>query len=138
MDIVKPIYEALSSESLLSRCLDSYTQNPNEAVNNVIWKRCPKKTYQGKTIVEICTASAVAAFNDGCLSLADVLRKCGGSSGGHTMNASMERDMKRISVADKQSQTVTKKRRQRLRAIRKGLWEHEREKEGSVYEPGAF
>ena len=138
VEVVKPIYETLSSESLLSRCLDSYTQNPNEAVNNLIWKRCPKKTYQGKKIVEICTASAVTAFNDGCLSIADVLRKCGVSPGFHTMNAIMHCDMKRISVADKQSQTVTKKRRQRLRAIRKGLWDHEKEKEGPVYEPGAF
>eukprot|EP00795_Rhopilema_esculentum_P005685 gene5685-10929_t len=77
VEIIEPIYEALSEESLLSLCLDSYTQNPNESLNNLIWKRCPKKIYQGKKIVELCTASAVTQFNDGASSIAGVLKRMG-------------------------------------------------------------
>ena len=51
VDAVMPIYTDLSRKSLLSRCLDAYTQNPNEALNHLIWTRCPKRTYQGKQIM---------------------------------------------------------------------------------------
>eukprot|EP00795_Rhopilema_esculentum_P016962 gene16962-8461_t len=71
---IEPVYEAFSEDSLLSPCLDSYTQNPNESLNNLIWKRCPKKIYQGKLIVELCTANAVTQFNDGASSIAAVLK----------------------------------------------------------------
>ena len=81
----------------------------------------PQENLLGEKSVEICTASAVAASNDGCLSSADVLTKCCVSPGGHNMNALMDLHMKQISVADMQYQTVADKRRQRLRAIRKGL-----------------
>ena len=98
----------------------------------------PQDNLLGEKSVEICTASAVAASNDGCLSLADVLTKCGVSPGGYTMNALMDLHMMLIYVADMQYQTVADKRRQRLRAIWKGLQGHEKEKKGTVYEPGAF
>ena len=81
--VIEPTYQALSEESLLCRCLDSYTQNPNESLNNLIWKRCPKKVYQGKKIVELCTASAVAHFNDGASSIAAVLKRLGIIPGKH-------------------------------------------------------
>ena len=37
-----PIFQDLSSESLLSRCLHGLTHNANEALNHIIWKKCPK------------------------------------------------------------------------------------------------
>lgn len=138
IDIVKPIYEALSDESLLSRCLDSYTQNPNEALNNLIWKRCPKKVYQGKKVVELCTASAVAAYNDGASSVARMLKKMGIRPGSKTMAGILKIDAKRIAVAARQSSEQKKRRRKKLRAIKKGLWDFQKENEGTVYESGAF
>ena len=36
-DIVHPTFEALSNESLRSRCLHGGTQNQNEAINAMIW-----------------------------------------------------------------------------------------------------
>ena len=68
----------------MTRCLDSHTQNPNEALINMIWKRCPKKSFEGKRSVELCTASAVASFNDGSRSIAAVLRKVDIAVGCHT------------------------------------------------------
>ena len=74
VDAVVPIYTDLSAKSLLSHCLDAYTQNTNETLNHLIWTRCPKKTYQGNTSVELSTASAVCHFNDGACSIARVLQ----------------------------------------------------------------
>ncbi|XP_044584112.1 uncharacterized protein LOC123264734 isoform X2 [Cotesia glomerata] len=56
--VIKPIYEDLSSESLLERCLGSETQNNNESLNSLIWTFAPKHIHavlkilssMGKTI----------------------------------------------------------------------------------------
>ena len=41
-DIIKPIFLDLSNETLLKKCLHGKTQNANEALNNLIWTKCPK------------------------------------------------------------------------------------------------
>ena len=41
--LVKPIYERLSKDDLLERCLDGKTQNQNESLNGMIWNRLPKE-----------------------------------------------------------------------------------------------
>ena len=35
---MKPIYNDLSKESLLERCVGGFTQNNNESLNQLIWK----------------------------------------------------------------------------------------------------
>ncbi len=103
VDIVNPIYDALSDDSLLSRFLDSYTQNPNESLNILIWKRCQKNIYKGKKVVELCTASAVAPYKYGASSIAKVLMKMGIQPDSKTMAGILKTDSKRISVAQRQS-----------------------------------
>ncbi|XP_057341923.1 uncharacterized protein LOC130678611 isoform X1 [Microplitis mediator] len=39
---IKPIYEDLSNENLLSRCVGGFNQNNNESFNQLVWKICPK------------------------------------------------------------------------------------------------
>lgn len=40
-------------------------QNANEALNQLIWERCPKNSAAGKEIVEMATTAAVVLqFND--------------------------------------------------------------------------
>ena len=96
VEVVEPIYDSLADPALLTRCLDSYTQNPNESLNNLIWKMCPKKAYQGRRVVELCTASAVSLFNDGTCSVARVLKRLGITPGVHTMKGIANSDQKRI------------------------------------------
>ena len=38
VNVIQPIYDSLADHNLVSRCLDSYTQNPNESLNNLVWK----------------------------------------------------------------------------------------------------
>lgn len=42
-----PIYEALSDETLLQRCLCGFFQNANESFNNKLWKIAPKTLFSG-------------------------------------------------------------------------------------------
>ena len=64
-DLVFPIYQDLSKDELLEKCLHGKTQNANEALHGLIWQRCSKVTFSGRKVLEIAVASAVCMLNDG-------------------------------------------------------------------------
>ena len=40
--VIYPIFQNLCDDELCDdRCLDGNTQNSNEAVNQIVWKKCP-------------------------------------------------------------------------------------------------
>ena len=59
---VKPIFNDLSQESLLRKCLHGKTQNQNESYNALIWERLPKGTYVSITQLRLGSYDAVAHF----------------------------------------------------------------------------
>lgn len=54
-EVVKPIYESLTEEDLLNRCLGGNTQNNNESLNALIWTIAPKHFFHGKKTIEIAS-----------------------------------------------------------------------------------
>jgi len=60
-----PIYEDLSNDNLLQRCLGGYTQNANESFNGLIWHIAPKHLHSGLQIVEVASFIAASLFNEG-------------------------------------------------------------------------
>ena len=42
---LKHLFERLSDEERLKRCIQSLTQNQNESVNNILWTLCTKRTF---------------------------------------------------------------------------------------------
>ena len=67
-DIIKlaiPIFLRLSSNELLSKCLDGKTQNQNESINGMIWNSIPKNIFVGFDVLEFGVYDAVAHFNIG-------------------------------------------------------------------------
>ena len=65
----------MSDDNLLQKCLHGKTQNNNESLNGLIWKRCPKEVFVGCVILELGVASAVIAFNDGLSGIIEVFNK---------------------------------------------------------------
>ena len=63
LDVIKPLYERLSSDAVLEGCLGGFTQNSCESLNHLIWAGCPKSTTSGKTPLDAATAGAVFFFN---------------------------------------------------------------------------
>ena len=54
---LKPLFTRLSSDELLKRCLKGVTQNQNEALNSILWKKCPKSVFFcGKQKLTACAA----------------------------------------------------------------------------------
>ena len=45
IDQIIPIFKDLTHPDLLNKCLEGYTQNANESLNQKIWKFCPKNQF---------------------------------------------------------------------------------------------
>ena len=58
-DKIRLIFLDLSDDNILSKWLHGKTQNNNELINNVIWKRCLKDVNVGRKTLELDVASAV-------------------------------------------------------------------------------
>lgn len=65
LSAIKPIYEDLSKDTLLKRCVGGFTQNNNESYNQLIWKISPKIVPSGSIIVELAAYIAACVFNEG-------------------------------------------------------------------------
>ncbi|GFS20598.1 hypothetical protein ElyMa_003316900 [Elysia marginata] len=74
---VRKVYDRLSDDSLLQRCMRGMTQNANESYHVTIWQRCPKHIFVRANRIKIATALAVATFNKGSPALRELLSACG-------------------------------------------------------------
>lgn len=75
MDELKPTFKVLAKTQLLEKCLEGYTQNPNESLNHLIWKFCPKTKNHGLRTVETAVAVAVCLCSSGCAPLGYILQR---------------------------------------------------------------
>lgn len=71
------IFEELSKDELLKKCLHGKTQNLNESFNHLVWERAPKTLYSRLINFKICAYDAVLCWNDGVHSRIHVLMKLG-------------------------------------------------------------
>ncbi|KAK3755535.1 hypothetical protein RRG08_012757 [Elysia crispata] len=65
LEEIRNIFEDLSSDNLLKKCLHGGTQNANESFHNLIWDRCSKTTFVGKDRLQIAVFDGTIVFNDG-------------------------------------------------------------------------
>ena len=109
-----PIYERLSSEDLLARCVGCKTQNSNESLHNMIWHKCPKEKFVGKERVEIAAAFAICENNFG---ISDTVRALFDelilNNGTYTQKIGKQRDLKRLEQNDVRNTLDYKKNRKR-------------------------
>ena len=117
--VILPILQNLCNDELLSRCLDGTTQNPNEAVNQIVWKKCPKDTFISNI-----------SFNDGMSGFEKLFTRLNLSFGVNTKKGAIEKDEHRIKNMNNKSQGNVKRKRKKLRAVRKGYIDKEKENEG--------
>ena len=60
-----PIFNRLSDEDLLKRCVHAKTQNANESFHNIIWKIAPKAIFVGRKTIETAVSLAACQFTMG-------------------------------------------------------------------------
>ena len=119
--ILVPVFKDLSNEELLKKCLHGLTQNNNEALNAIIWKRCPKHIFVNRNIIEMSVNSAITNFNEGTYGIIDVLKNLGIRIGCFTHIGLINRDKCRIRKYSIKSSLTAKTRQQKLCHQNKGL-----------------
>ena len=82
---LKPIFKDLTKENLLNRCLRGLTQNQNEALNGVLWSKCPKYKFSGKRKVNLAICDTICQFNTGSANKAVILGNFGIDAGTRTL-----------------------------------------------------
>ena len=93
---MKPLYDRLSTDDLLRRCVGGLTQNQNEAFNRTIWKRCPKETRSCARNVERALSSAVLQWNTGAEGRQKLMDAVGLTSGCYTDAAVAKKNRTRL------------------------------------------
>ena len=137
-DEIMPVFQALSSTELLSKCLHGQTQNNNEGLNQLIWKRLPKSVYVGRHVLEMGVASAVLNSNNGTSRMMELLQRMGLTVGYFTRKFCSSKDNVRINSLKRKGSEKGLAYRKRKRAQRKGFEDNNAEKEGDVYGCGEF
>ena len=116
---VKAVYERLSHDDLLTRCLRGQTQNANESLHSKVWAKCPKIGFACVHRVRSATCAAVAEFNVGVAAtmrhLCDVM---GIAPGEELLASAKRRDARRLQQAERQMEASTKEARRARRVAR--------------------
>ena len=128
--MIKPIFKDLSSDELLSKCLHGKTQNANESINNIIWQKCPKNNFVQRDTLQCGVNSAVIQFNEGPCGVHDVLKYFSIEPGCVMTRSSNKRAINRMRNIDSKASETGKRRRKKLRSIKKGYMDREKEQEG--------
>ena len=137
--VLQKTFMDLSADSVLSCCLEGTSQNPNEAFNQIVWKKCPKQTFFSRDTLEIGVYSAILNHNDGLFSTASVLDQMKISRGHFLKERALYKDALRVDKMEKKATEKAKNRREKLQAIRKGFIDQEQEIEGGeAYCSGNF
>ena len=128
----------LSDDNLLKKCLHGETQNNNESLNDVVWKRCPKDVFVGQSTLEMGAASAVITFNDGQSGILKVMENYSMNPGENCIRCCNEKDNSRIKEMEKKSAPEVRHRKKQLHAQLKGFADIAEQNEGDVYGAGLF
>ena len=135
---VKPVYQRLSEDSLLEKCLHGKTQNQNEAVNGMVWERIPKEVFVGADLLEFGLFDAISHFNIGARTVLLLLKALKISPGKYTEEGCRHLDMDRICGAEYKHSEERKKSRKVLRGKRKKKEDKNQQAESVTYAAGAF
>ena len=103
IDELKTLFDRLSDDILLKRCLAGHTQNQNESINGVLWSRCPKTKFCGSQKVKLAVCETICYFNTGAASKASLLTSVGIEPGVNALSSLRKEDNVRISNAEKKN-----------------------------------
>ena len=136
LEAIKPIYESLSDENLLHRCLGSETQNNNESLNSLIWTFAPKHIHAGKKTIEIANYLAVCIFNEGFLPILKIMSVMGITIGPEAHAFASKRDETRIRHSEVRASDASKEARTARLAKRSEAEDLFEQEEGPMYGAG--
>lgn len=134
--VLKSIYEDLTADDLLKRCLGNNTQNNNESFNSCVWHLAPKHIFCGKKIIEIATYTSACIFNEGFTAVLKIMDVMGTTIGPAAAELARKRDEARIRDAERNLTDAAREARIARRDERALENEAYEESEGILYAAG--
>ena len=138
LELCKPDFERLSHPDLLARVQRGDTQNPNEALHNIVWRRAPKHMFTSPQAIRIATDLGVIQRNVGNVGLLRVLKAMNITNNTASSNLFKKLDALKFSSLTKKKSEATRKRRQIIRGQRKKKQDRHEQTEKPSYETGVF
>ena len=136
--MLRPMYNELSSDDMLSKCLHGKTQNQNESFNSTIWERIPKSTYVSLKHLKLGVHDAVSNFNIGRKASVLLYEKLKMIPGVFTIQGCIRLNRKRLSLSHYKNAEKNKLQRKKLRGKKFCKQDGHEETEGKLYEAGGF
>ena len=65
IEVLKLLFINLTKSELLKPCLQGLTKNQNEAINGLLWSKCPKTKFCSKVKVLLVVSKTISHFNTG-------------------------------------------------------------------------
>ncbi|KAG5883373.1 hypothetical protein JTB14_009071 [Gonioctena quinquepunctata] len=135
-DLLQPIYEELTDEKLLERCLGANRENNNESYNSCVWNIAPKHKFVGKKTLEIAALSAACIFNEGLLPILKVMEVMGVRIGPEARHFADRANNRRVDRSELEATEASKEHRTAVRNARILQNDAYEDQEGVVYEAG--
>lgn len=133
---IRPIYEELSNDDLMTRCLGGHTQNSNKSFNSIVWRLNPKHLNSGQKVVEIAAYMATGIFNEGYSAVLETMQLLNMIIGQQCKNFSQSADAVRVTRENRRTSISSKEARTARRMEALGQNEFFEEEEGILYGPG--
>ncbi|XP_065057533.1 uncharacterized protein LOC135685498 [Rhopilema esculentum] len=133
-----PIFEKLSSKALLKRCLFGFSQNANESLNAVVWKRAPKEKNNSPSATHLAAISAVVQFNDGNVGIQRFYEALALPLTSFQHEKAKQIDKERVKRAEYKRKIKTRHRRQKITQKKTRTEAMLEISEGPSYESGSF
>ena len=133
-----PIFERLSDENLLKRCVRGKTQNPNESFHGLIWKFCPKTIFNGRKVIETEVNLAACQFSMGSTFKILLCHMLKIAPLQNMLTSANEKSANRVKLAQKARSCASKKKRKHLKYRCINLDKSKKQVEGVTYAAGNF
>lgn len=134
-----PLYKRLASDELLRRCTRGKTQNANESLHSVIWRKCPKEIFVSKKRLHVAVTSAISEFNFGCSASLKLQSEVKGTTlSPASLKLSHARDQQRLRQAAISGKKSARTSRRKAKLKKSAAEQRKKTMEGPSYEPGGF
>ena len=136
VDNVRPIFDRMSTDELLGRCILQSTQNANESAHASIWARCLRHQFVNRNRLCIAVSVGVAEFNFGATASRRFLNTLSLPVGEDTRRRGKKRDHSRTVKAEAAVAEKAKKHRQAKAEARQRKEQRLLDTYGQFYLPG--
>jgi hypothetical protein len=137
-DAIQPVFDRLSSDELLKKCLHGGDQNSNESLHSVVWQVVPKNKFVGLNHLQHGVSLATLLYNEGEQPRMEICSHLGYEPGRYLQEYCLEMNKERIEKSEDRCDPVFQTRRSNKRTANVAAIASQEAEEGVQYKKGEF